>query len=82
MEINLKKSVNDAISGGLSDGLTTNYIARQHNAPIELIELMLKWGIDVESEHTDDPNIAREIAMDHIMEDPVYYKKLHEMENE
>ena len=80
MKINLKKSIDDHIHGGLADNLTTKDIARTHKAPIELIDLMLQWGVDVEMEHTDDPNIAREIAMDHLMEDPVYYKKLKEME--
>jgi hypothetical protein len=27
-------------------------------------------------EHTDDEEIAREIAMDHLTEDPKYYTKL------
>lgn len=37
-------------------------------------------GIKVEREHTDDPDVAREIAYDHLTEDPVYYDKLEEME--
>jgi hypothetical protein len=36
----------------------------------------LHRGIRVEMEHTSDPNVAREIAMDHLVEDPHYYKKL------
>lgn len=36
----------------------------------------LRVGTDVEMEHTDDPLIAREIAMDHLVEDPFYYVKL------
>ena len=82
MKINLKSNIKDAITGGLSDNKSPEYIAKHHNAPLELIELMLQWGIDVEMEHTDDPQIAREIAMDHLMEDPIYYKKLKEMEGE
>lgn len=34
----------------------------------------LKAGIAVESEHTTDPKKAEEIAMDHLAEDPDYYK--------
>ena len=30
----------------------------------------------VEMEHTNDPDIAKEIAMDHLTEDPDYYSKL------
>jgi hypothetical protein len=37
-------------------------------------------GIKVELEHTNDRSIAREIAYDHLTEDPIYYDKLEEME--
>jgi hypothetical protein len=33
-------------------------------------------GQTVEMEHTTDPNIATEIALDHLSEDPHYYTKL------
>ena len=36
----------------------------------------LKRGIKVEKEHTDDPRIAKQIAMDHLNEDPQYYSRL------
>jgi len=36
----------------------------------------LRAGMRVEMEHTTEPDIAREIAMDHLMEDPRYYEKL------
>lgn len=36
----------------------------------------LAEGIRVEREHTKDPDLAREIAMDHLAEDPRYYEKL------
>jgi len=36
----------------------------------------LKKGIKVEMEHTDDPKVAREIAKDHLAEDPHYYTML------
>lgn len=37
-------------------------------------------GTKVEMEHTDDPTIARQIAMDHLVEDSNYYTKLKKME--
>lgn len=84
MKINIqsaiKEAVKDEIPGGLSDDKTLQDIANKHGAPLELIQLMMKWGVDVEMEHTDDPKIAKEIARDHLMEDPIYYKKLKEME--
>ena len=36
----------------------------------------LKVGMEVEMEHTDSPEEAKKIAMDHIKEDPKYYSKL------
>lgn len=37
-------------------------------------ELMM--GIEVEREHTKNKKIAKEIALDHLAEDPQYYTKL------
>ena len=36
----------------------------------------LKKGMKVESEHSDDPEVQRKIATDHLKEDPEYYTKL------
>lgn len=36
----------------------------------------LAKGIKTEMEHTDDEDMAKEIAMDHLTEDPKYYTKL------
>lgn len=36
----------------------------------------LAIGVQVEMEHTNDPKIATEIALDHLTEDPEYYTKL------
>jgi hypothetical protein len=41
----------------------------------------LAMGIKIESEHTDDLDIAKAIAKDHLMEDKSYYTHLKEMEN-
>lgn len=43
-------------------------------------EQQLAMGVEVEKEHTDDPEIAKKIAMDHLAEDPQYYTKLKKME--
>jgi len=42
----------------------------------------VKQGIKVEMEHTDDPKVAKEIALDHLAESPKYYDKLKVMEEE
>lgn len=60
----------DKIPGGLAEG----------KRPSDFDRDALAAGIKVEMEHTDDPKIALEIAMDHLTEDPDYYKKLKKME--
>jgi len=72
----------DKFSGGLGDEATPESLASKHDCPLGLIELMIDWGIKVEMEHTDDETMAKEIALDHITEDPVYYVKLKQMEDE
>lgn len=62
----------DKIHGGLAD----------KKDPSDFDSVQLKTGIKVEREHTDDPKIAEEIAMDHLTEDPDYYKKLKKIEKE
>lgn len=56
----------DKLHGGVADGAS----------PYEFDKEQLKIGIKHEMEHTDDVNVAAEIAMDHLAEDPSYYSKL------
>lgn len=60
----------DKISGGLAEG----------KSPSEFNQDQLESGKQVEMEHTNDPSVAEEIAMDHLTEDPQYYEKLKELE--
>lgn len=60
----------DKIEGGLAD--------KKH--PNDFDPVQLNKGIEVEMEHTKNPKIAQEIAMDHLTEDPDYYKKLETIE--
>ena len=61
---------NDQIPGGLAAG-----------RPDSMFPLArLSDGAAVEREHTDNPAVAREIAKDHLVEDPKYYEKLKRME--
>ena len=39
-------------------------------------------GIEIEIEHTDDREIAKSIAKDHLFEIPDYYDRLQKMESE
>ena len=56
----------NTLTGGVGD--TTG---KSEVDPIEL-----SMGQTVEMEHTTDPSIAAEIALDHLSEDPHYYTKL------
>jgi hypothetical protein len=44
--------------------------------PSDFSAKQLKIGTRVEMEHTRSKKLAREIAMDHLTEDPRYYDKL------
>lgn len=76
----LEAIAKERIHGGLASQKTVDDIAEKHDVSIQSIKSQLRKGIGVEKEHTDDPNVAREIAMDHLMEDPTYYDKLEKME--
>lgn len=58
------------IKGGLAD----------NSKPSEFDNNQLKKGIKIELEHTNDKDLAKEIAMDHLKEDPKYYDKLEKIE--
>ena len=65
------KKLADKIPGGLADRMS----------PEDFDQKALREGIEEEMEHTSDPEIAKEIAMDHLMEDPDYYRKLKTIES-
>lgn len=56
----------DVIPGGVAD----------NDVPTPLDAEQLALGLKVELEHTNDPKVALEIALDHIRETPDYYSKL------
>ena len=67
----LRKSVHrDRLHGGLAD----------KKRPGDFDPEQLRIGTRHETEHTNDEAIAREIAMDHLAEDPDYYRKLEKAE--
>jgi len=55
---------------------TIEQLVIKYKVPKRDILIQLDKGIKVELEHTKDREIAREIALDHINEDPHYYNKL------
>lgn len=62
---------NDYLEGGLADDATPDLFDKEQ----------ISKGIKVEMEHTNDPKIALEITMDHLMENPKYYDYLEQMED-
>jgi hypothetical protein len=64
-------SQEDLIPGGIADQMS----------PFDFNPDDLMRGIQVEMEHTSDVEIAKEIAMDHLAEDPEYYEKLKNIHN-
>jgi hypothetical protein len=71
----------EKLKGGLSDGKTIQDVAKKHKIDVDLLKVQLDIGIEVEEEeHTDDKKTAKEIALDHLWEDPKYYIKLKKVE--
>lgn len=55
-----------------TDGVRMNI----DTVPKNTTDSELQMGIKVEMEHTNDTNVAKQIAIDHLKEDPKYYSKL------
>ncbi len=64
------------MKGGKADKLTLPQIAKKHRVSIADLTSQLKLGVKTEMEHTDSKKQAKEIAMDHLAENPKYYTKL------
>lgn len=60
----------EQLEGGLANG----------KKPDDFDKKKLQEGSKVEKEHSTNKNISTEIAMDHLTEDPNYYKKLEKIE--
>lgn len=74
------KNEADVVPGGLAKGLSLNDIAEKHGVSVDMMVAEFKKGIAVEMEHTTDREVAKEIALDHLFEDPKYYDKLKKVE--
>lgn len=84
----------EMLKGGLSDNKTLMDLAKKHayddskdstskdkiDRMYKDLKLQLDKGIKVEIEHTKNKDKAREIAMDHLSEDPNYYTELKKIE--
>lgn len=56
--------------------LSVRKIAAKHNLTVKEILKQLVKGIEVEKKHTTYIQTAREVALDHLSDDPNYYKNL------
>ena len=70
------------VSGGISDDKNLEDIANKHTMGVDIIQQELEQGIEIEMEHTNDEDVAREIAMDHLWEMGDYYSRLVNMEHD
>ncbi len=69
--LGVTKVQEDKIPGGLADKSKSEDFDKEQ----------LDAGTKIEMEHTKDQKVAQEIAMDHLTEDPDYYKKLKKVES-
>ena len=78
------KLFEDYLRGGKADYETVEDLAfiyhkkngGDYKKILNNLEKNLEMGLKVESEHTDKPEVAHEIALDHLAENPNYYKLL------
>ena len=70
----------EKLEGGVADSKSLDELAKKHKVDIKVLTKQFNKGVKVEMEHTDNKQMAKEIAMDHISEDPKYYDKLSKME--
>lgn len=60
--------------------MSVEAIANKHKVSVGFVDRQLKIGIKVEHEHTSILDVARQIALVHLGEDPNYYEKLKKVE--
>ena len=70
----------DEIKGGKADGMDIEEVAEMHGMSVDDMYDEFSKGVQHEMEHTSEPRVAIEIALDHLYEDPEYYTKLEGME--
>ena len=66
----LEKAAKEVLEGGLADDIPDKCFDKKK----------VKKGMKVEREHTKNKAAQKEIAQDHLEEDPDYYEKLEKME--
>ena len=59
---------------------TVEQIAKKHRLDVSFIQKQLDMGEPIEHEHTQDHDLAKDIALQHLDEIPDYYTRLKKME--
>jgi hypothetical protein len=80
----------ELLKGGNADNKSLIQLAKRHDAKgyyhidnmVQSLRKELEMGVKIELEHTDNEDMAKEIAMDHLWENPSYYSKLKKSEIE
>lgn len=83
-----KEMSEEILKGGKADKKNLEDIVKKHDKKghyhkdnmIDFLKKQLQKGMKVEMEHTKSKQKAKEIAMDHLYEDPKYYDKLKKIE--
>ena len=69
--------------GGLTKSLAIADIHKKYpELPKKYINAQLYIGMKFEMEHTENPDVAKKIALDHLNESPFYYEYLTKMERQ
>lgn len=84
-----KISKGDLLEDGAADGMSIEDLAKkwapmynmQYEQMLDILKTQEQAGSIVEQEHTDNLEIAKEIARDHLTEAPDYYTHLENMES-
>lgn len=76
------KADDSKLTGGKAENMTELQIAERHGVEEDYIKAQIEIGMIVESEHSNDNEIVRDIVLDHLFELPDYYVRLEEMESE
>lgn len=83
LELDLDKDEGYKNKIGRNTYVTTHVVGKhRHMDDDEFDDIQLLKGIEIEMEHTDDKDLAKEIAKDHLAEIPDYYDRLIKMEQE
>ena len=77
----IDEPLDDKLPGGNADNMSLKDMAQRHDIDIHKLIDQLLMGLKIEMEHTDNPLISMEIAMDHLYEIPDYYTRLISMED-